>query len=125
MSEDAARAQGSEFFPYAASFLAGFVVCIALTIASDGGEAVDSSAYFPIAVPLMALVIFAISYAFPRRPARWTLTMAAGQMIAMLMTGSGLSLWPIAMVAMLVYSMPQFIAGHLGSRMGRRRGAKA
>src|SRR5688572_23119375 len=125
MSADAAQARGSELFPYAASFIAGLVVCLALTIASGGREAVDSAAYFPIAIPLMALTIFGISYVFPNRPARWTLSMAAGQMIAMLLTGSGLSLWPIAMVAMLVYSLPQFIAGYFGSRMGKRRAGEA
>ncbi len=125
MSEDSAKARGSAFFPYTASFVAGLAICLVLTLASDGREAVDTAAYVPIGIPLMAATIFAISYAYPARPARWTLSMAAGQMIAMLLTGSGLSMWPIAIVFMLIYSIPQFIAGHFGSRMGRRRSAAA
>jgi hypothetical protein len=124
MSQDAARPQSSEFFPYAASSVSGLVVCLGLTIAAGGSEAVDTAAYLPIGVPLMALAILAISYVFPKRPWRWTLSMAAGQMIAMLLTGSGLSLWPIAMVAMLILSIPQFIAGFVGSYLARR-GARA
>jgi hypothetical protein len=50
--------------------------------------------------------------------------MAAGQMTAMLLTGSSLSLWPIAIVAMLVLSIPQFAAGVVGSYFAKR-GARA
>ena len=50
MTTDAARAQSSEFFPYAASFLAGLVVCLGLTIVSGGREAVDTAEYFPVGV---------------------------------------------------------------------------
>jgi hypothetical protein len=124
MSDDAANAGSSELFPYAASFLAGFVVCLGLTITAGGREAVDTAAYFPVGIPLMALAILAISYLFPNRPWRWTVSMAAGQMTAMLLAGSSLSLWPIAMIAMLVYSIPQFVAGFAGSKLARR-GARA
>lgn len=120
MTTDAARAQSGEFFPYAASLLAGLVVCLGLTIVAGGREAVDSAQYFPVGVPLMALAILAISYLFPQRPWRWTLAMAAGQMSAMVLSGSSLSLWPIAIVAMLVYSIPQFVAGAVGSYLARR-----
>ena len=124
MSEDAAKASSSDLFPYAASFLAGFVVCLGLTITAGGREAVDTAAYFPVGIPLMALAILGISYLFPNRPWRWTVSMAAGQMSAMLLAGSSLSLWPIAMVFMLICSAPQFVAGIAGSKLARR-GARA
>lgn len=120
MTTDAARAQSSEFFPYAASFLAGLVVCLGLTIVSGGREAVDTAEYFPVGVPLMVLAILAISYLFPDRSWRWTLGMAAGQMSAMVLSGSSLTLWPLAIIAMLVYSIPQFAAGSVGSYLARR-----
>lgn len=113
----------SDAFPYAASALAGFVTCIALTIASGGREAVDTAAYFPIGVSVMAVVIFLISYVFPLRAWRWTVSMAAGQMAAMVMSGSSLNLWPIAIIALLACSTPQFLAGLVGSALGRRKGA--
>jgi hypothetical protein len=124
MSDEAMRAPGSDFFPYAASAAAGLVVCLGLTITAGGQEAVDTSAYLRIGVPLMALAILAVSYLFPTRPWRWTLSMAAGQMIAMLLTGSSLSLWPLAVVAMLFLSIPQFVAGCVGAYLARR-GARA
>ena len=124
MPHEAMRAPSSAFFPYAASALAGLVVCLGLTITAGGQEAVDTSAYLPIGVPLMALAILAVSYLFPTRPWRWTLSMAAGQMLAMLLTGSSLSLWPIAIVAILFLSIPQFVAGYVGAYLARR-GARA
>jgi len=114
-------AGGGDYFPYAASALAGAVVCLALTITSGGREAIDTAAYFPLGVPLMAAAIFVISYVFPLRAWRWTLSMAAGQLVAMLLAGSSLNLWPLAIIAMLVYSTPQFLAGLAGSRLGRRK----
>jgi len=117
------RDRPNDAFPYAASALAGFVTCIALTIASGGREAVDTAAYFPVGVPLMAAAIFAISYVFPERAWRRTLSMAAGQMAAMVLAGSSLNLWPIAIIAMLVCSTPQFLAGWVGSALGRRTGS--
>ena len=114
------RTRDSEFFPYAASFSAGLIVCLGLTIVAGGKEAVDTAAYFPVGVPLMALAILALGYLFPHRPWRWTLSMAAGQTSAMLLTGSSLSLWPLAIIAMLVYSVPQFAAGSVGSAIARR-----
>src|SRR5688500_14818679 len=91
MAHEAVRAPSSAFFPYAASALTGLVVRLGLTIAAGGQEAVDTAEYLPIGVPLMAAAILAISYLFPTRAWRWTLSMAAGQMIAMLLTGSSLS----------------------------------
>ncbi len=113
--------RGGDYFPYVASALAGFVVCVALTITSGGREAIDTAAYFPLGVPLMVASVFVISYVFPVRAWRWTLSMAAGQLLAMLLAGSSLNLWPLAIIAMLVYSTPQFLAGLAGSRLGRRR----
>ena len=88
MSKEAAQGQNSEFFPYVASFLAGLVVCLALSIAAGGREAVDTAAYAPLGIPLMAVAILALSYLFPQQSWRWTLSMAGGQMSAMLLTGN-------------------------------------
>ena len=46
--------------------------------------------------------------------------MAAGQATALALGGSGLSLWPLALVFMTVCSLPQFLAGMVGSRLGLR-----
>ena len=54
------------------------------------------------------------------RPRRWTVSMALGQSVAMLLSGNSLSLWPLSIIAMTVYSLPQFAAGYVASRLSRR-----
>jgi hypothetical protein len=125
MANGTATAQGSEILPYGASFAIGFVVCLGVTIATGGKEAVDAAAYYSLGIPLMALAMLAIGYVFPKRPWRWTLSMAVGQTAAMLATGSGLSLWPIAMIMMLILSIPQFVAGSVGAYFGKRGARKS
>ena len=82
----------SDYLPYAASALPGFFVCLAITIATGRSEAWDSGYYFIVGIPVMCALIFGISYLFPRRAWRWTLSMAVGQSIALALGGGSLSL---------------------------------
>ena len=115
------RMRRADTVPYAASALAGLVVCGAISFAAGGREAWDTGLYYSIGMPAMVLAIFAISYFFPRAPWRWTLSMAVGQAAAMLLGGASLTLWPLAILAMLLYSLPQFAAGFFGSWLARRK----
>lgn len=114
-----ARASGphNEYFAYAAAALSGLVVCFAITIATGRREAWDSSVYFSVGIPLMCVVIFAISYFFPRKAWRWTLSMALGQSAAIVMGGGSMSLWPLSIIAMAVLSVPQFVTGLVASKL--------
>jgi hypothetical protein len=84
------------FVPYVASAISGLVVCLAITMATGRREAWDSGAYFLIGIPIMCSLISAISYVFPTRAWRWTLSMAVGQSLAIVSGGGSLSLWPRA-----------------------------
>ena len=111
----------NDYFAYATAFLSGLVVCLAITIATGRNEAWDSGVYFSVGIPMMCVLIFAIGYLFPTRAWRWTLTMAAGQSAALALGGGSLSLWPLFIIAMSFYSIPQFITGQLASKLARRR----
>jgi hypothetical protein len=113
----------NDYFPYATAFLSGLVVCLAITIATGRTEAWDSGVYFSAGIPVMCMLIFAISYLFPTRAWRWTLSMAAGQSAALALGGGSLSLWPLFIIAMSICSIPQFITGYLASKLARRRTA--
>jgi hypothetical protein len=106
--------------PLAIAALAGLLICLAISAITGKREAFDASLYFYAGIPLMCLVIFILGYHFPERPWRWTLAMAAGQALAIAIGGSSLSLWPLAIVAMAVLSIPQFLAGMIGSRLARK-----
>lgn len=103
--------------PGAASFLCGLVVYLTIVLATGRNEAWDDSSYYVLGIPLMCVVAFVIGHRFPVRPWRWALWMAAGQALGALLNGSSLSLLPLALVFMVIISIPQFIAARLGSRM--------
>lgn len=107
--------------PCAISFIAGLAICLLITVTSGRKEAWDAPIYFTIGVPVMCLVIFAISYKFPRRAWRWALSMAIGQSVAMVLGGGSASLWPLAIIAMTVVSLPQFIAARVASGIAKKR----
>jgi hypothetical protein len=114
----------SDYLPYAAAALSGFFVCLAITIATGRSEAWDSGFYFILGIPVMCTLIFGISYIFPRRVWRWTLSMAVGQSIAITIGGGSLTLWPLAIFAMAILSVPQFICGLMGSNLAQRKGTR-
>ena len=117
-----AQRPGGTTVPYVVSLLAGLVIC--LVVAKLGGrrEPWDSSLYFVAGIPLMCVVAFALAYVYPVKAWRWVLSMAVGQSIAMVLGGGSLSLWPLAIIAMTVLSLPQLVAAIVGSKLARRRG---
>lgn len=112
------------FFPYAASFLCGLVMYVAITMATGRNEAWDDGFYYSAGIPFMCIAVFIIGYLFPEKPWRWALGMAGGQMVGALLNGSSLSLLPFALIFMVVISIPQFIAAFFGSRIGARKKAE-
>lgn len=107
--------------PYVISFIAGLAICLFITETSGRKEAWDSPEYFTIGIPAMCLVIFALAYFFPQRAWRWALSMAIGQSVAMVMGGGSASLWPLAIIAMTVVSLPQFIVAMIASGIAKKR----
>jgi hypothetical protein len=110
----------NDYFPYAAAALSGLVVCLAISITTGRREAWDSGVYFAIGIPLMCVLIAAISYLFPIRAWRWTLSMAVGQSAAIALGDGSFSLWPLSIIAMTVLSLPQLAVGSLASRLAKR-----
>lgn len=107
--------------PYVISFIAGLAICLFITVTSGRKEAWDSPEYFTIGIPAMCLVIFALAYFFPNRAWRWALSMAIGQPVAMVLGGGSASLWPLAIIAMTVVSLPQFIVAMIASGIAKKR----
>lgn len=110
----------SPALPLSLSAVAGLIVCLAIMKATGKREAWDSAHYFTKGIPIMCAASFALAYFFPSRPWRWTLSMAAGQAVAMAYAGGSLSLWPLSLIAMTILSVPQLLSGMLGSRLGQR-----
>ncbi|GEM_PF-1201263 len=110
----------SSVLPYVISFIAGLAICLFITVTSGRKEAWDAPAYFTVGIPMMCLVIFALGYWFPHRAWRWALSMALGQSVAIVMGGGSASLWPLAIIAMTVVSVPQFIVAMVASGIAKK-----
>lgn len=108
-------------FPYAATAACGLVVYLAIIVLTGRNEAWDDGSYYVVGIPLMCIVAFIIGYQFPTNPWRWALSMAGGQMIGALLSGSSLNLLPLAMIFMAIISIPQFVAAFLGSKIARKK----
>lgn len=106
--------------PYVISFIAGLAICLLISGTSGRREAWDAPEYFTIGIPVMCLVIFALAYFFPQRAWRWPLSMALGQSVAMVLGGGSASLWPLAIIAMTVVSLPQFIVAMVASGIAKK-----
>jgi hypothetical protein len=116
-------AGGNDLLPYIAAALAGFFVCMAISVATGRREAWDAGSYYTVGIPVMVVLIFIIAWVFPERPWRWTLAMAAGQALSAFLQGSSLNLLPLAMIFMTVISIPQFVSGYFAARWSRERDA--
>ena len=113
--------RGAGWLPYALAAGGGFAVCFAIAQATGRREAWDAGEYFSLGIPLMCVIVFALAWFWPRHAWRWTLTMAAGQATALALGGGSLSLWPLAVIAMTVVSIPQFVTGLVAARLSLRR----
>jgi hypothetical protein len=108
--------------PYLMSFFAGLTVNLSIAISAGRTEAWDSNVYYWLGIPLLSLIVFFISRQFPQRAWRWTISMAMGQVFSTVLAGADSALGPIAMVFIIIISVPQFIAGAAGARKSKLAG---
>jgi hypothetical protein len=89
-------------------------------------ELVDLDTYWLIALPVCYVAAGVLGYLGPVRTWRWIVTMIATQSLYMVLTaGSGLSLWPLALVMTAVIALPGVVTGWLGGLIRRRCDAAA
>ena len=104
-----------------ASFWVGLLVNVTISVISGRDEAWDSPFYYVVGFPLLCIAIGFISYRFPRNQGRWTFFMSLGQCVAAVVMGRGIGVLIIALLFMMVLSLPQFITAVWTSRMGLSR----
>jgi hypothetical protein len=116
----------NKIFPYAFSIIGGLATCYAVAEISNKSEAWDSGVYYNFGIPIMCLLVFAISWFYPKSAWRWTVAMMLGQAIAIGVTNTDASwnLWPLSLIAFAVLSIPQFIVGFIAARTSRRAAEK-
>jgi hypothetical protein len=89
-------------------------------------ELVDLGPYWLVALPVCYLAAGVLGYLGPLRTWRWILTMLTiHALYTFVSAGSGLSLWPLALVMYLVIALPGIVTGWLGGLIRRCRDAAA
>ena len=89
-------------------------------------ELVDIGAYWLVALPVCYVAAGVLGYLGPMRTWRWIIIMLAIHSAYMiLVTGSGLSLLPLALAMMAVIALPGVLTGWLGGLIRRRHDAAA
>lgn len=88
------------------------------------GEAWDSSAYFFVGVPVMALAVAAAAFVWPRRVWRWPLWLVGGHQLGLLLVGlgmqSGLSLVILTLVFAVMLAACFALPAYAGAMAARR-----
>ena len=124
------------FACYAVAIAAGLLTAIGTQLAAGIAsgdyalaftrEPVDLGVYWLVALPACYLVAGMLGYMGPVRTWRWIVTMLAiHALYTLISAGSGLSLWPLALVMYLVIAPPGILTGWLGGLIRRRRDATA
>jgi hypothetical protein len=91
-----------------------------------GRELVDLDTYWLFALPVCYLAAGVLGWLGPVRTWRWIVTMVAiHSAYTILVVGSGLSLWPLALVMTAVIALPGVVTGWLGGLIRRRCAAAA
>ncbi len=110
----------TSLLPFALSGICGVIVCLVITFMTEAKVAWESSLYYWVGIPVMCLVIFTVSFFFPKEPLRWPLAMWGGQFVSVLFLGRSLALFPLVLVYLAVCSVPQICFGLLGAKLSKR-----
>lgn len=87
-------------------------------------EVFDVAPYWYFGLPACYLAAGLLGYLGPVRSWRWSLEMIGTHMVgSLLLSGSGLNLWPIALVFGLALALPGILAAWLGALVHRSRAA--
>jgi hypothetical protein len=87
-------------------FVASLMVWLLVSVAGGGGEAWDKAAYWSVGLP--ALYLAGGVGACLTKVSAWKLALwsGLGQFTGLLLTASGLSMWPIGLLLLALLSLP-------------------
>lgn len=100
---------------------AGLAVAVLVSSLSDRPIPWSGSLYYSLGWPLLCVVTALISWRLPVRAWRWPMSMAVGQVFAVILTGAG-NMAPVALIYAILLSVPQFTVAALVS--ARRQAAE-
>lgn len=113
-----------QVWPYAAAALVGVGIWYGIIGVAGGREAWDSTLYWRVGYPAMALTACVIAVFFPQRPWRWgAVMMASHALCSLLVPGMEPNLWPLSLIMLVVLALPLIAASYAASYLGALAGA--
>lgn len=109
-----------ESWLYGIAALSGIAVWVLVSTASGQREAWDSEWYFLVGIPVVCVVAAGLGYVQPNRPWRWGVAPILAQAVWMFTTQGFGNLWPIGMVAFVVFAIPSVVTAWLGAFVGKK-----
>ena len=110
-----------KYLPYLLSTLIGALVWIIIGSVVEMNEAWDSSVYYSVGLPVMAVAVIVISGMWPAKPWRWAVLMVLAQAAVLFyQSPSSMNLWPLTLVIFLVLIAVLTILAFLGSIIRKR-----
>jgi peptidoglycan/LPS O-acetylase OafA/YrhL len=98
--------ENSSSLAYGIAIVAGTTLWVATSAVSGKREPWDTSIYWTVAYPVALALAGLLGYVFPERPWRWAVVVIFLQAAVMLLAGSGLGLWPLALILLTILSLP-------------------
>lgn len=110
-----------EHWIYTVALLSGMFIWGAISIISGRTEAWDSGLYMSFGIPILCMVAGTLGFVEPHHYWRWGIATVPGQAL-WLFASQGLgNLWPLALVAFVVFSIPPILADRFGAFVKKRR----
>lgn len=104
------------------SGVAGLLVALLISALVDRPVPWSAGIYYWLGWPLMCTVVALVTWRYPVRAWRWVMTMAVGQVFAVILSGAG-DMAPVALIYAIFLSVPQFVIASLVSarRLAQRQ----
>lgn len=103
------------------SVLTGVALEVSIQALSGRREAWDSSAYWTLGLPVVAIAAFLLGILARGTAWRWAILIIPSQVATMMvMSGEISNLWPLAIVLGLILESPFFVVAYVGSRLRRK-----
>jgi hypothetical protein len=112
---------GSEKAAFACSAAAGALLWIATATAGHQIEAWESTLYWRVAYPVLAIIIVLISRWAPRHPWRWPLVAMFAQALLLALRNSGGTLPPLDAMIFAVLTLPLVAVALITGYIVRKR----
>ena len=111
----------TKYYPFIVSTLIGATSWLGIGELSGIEDAWDSTLYWKIGLPAMAVTVFFVAFFWPVKPWRWAITIVVIQaVIGLIQAFPHINLWSLSLVMFGLISLPLVVSAYVGSLVKRK-----